>query len=93
MLSRADEAIGHRKRFESLELKGALEAVGFVDIKVQEFNRLAAVGWMVNKVLGLQGYRSLMVRIFGLVLPLARLIERVRSLPGLSFIAVGHKPH
>jgi SAM-dependent methyltransferase len=88
----ADKTIGHRKRYERREVARLLDQAGFTEVEIREFNRLAAIGWLINKAIGLKGYQSWQLRAFGLVLPLVRIVERIRFLPGLSLIAIARKP-
>jgi len=91
LFSRADEIIGHRLRFEKSQLESLLTNSGLTVVSIKEFNRTAVIGWWLNKVLGTTGLRSWQMRTFALVLPLVKLIERIRLMPGLSFVAIAKK--
>jgi hypothetical protein len=57
-----------------------------------QFNRLGVLGWYTNKVFGRTDIAPWQARLFSFLLPLARLIEGLRFLPGLSLIAIGKRP-
>jgi glycosyltransferase involved in cell wall biosynthesis len=92
LFSDVDKAIGHRRRYEANRLRALIETAGLEVVTLQQFNRLALVGWLFNKITGATGLRSWQMRLFGLLLPIARLVERVKPLPGLSLIAIARKP-
>jgi glycosyltransferase involved in cell wall biosynthesis len=90
--SAADQALGHIRRFEGPDLRELLEAGGFRVEELRQFNRLGLVGWWWNKLLGNTYVRSWQARLFGLMLPFGRILERARFLPGLSWLAVAVRP-
>jgi SAM-dependent methyltransferase len=91
LMSEADRALEHRNRYEVKELTWLLAGAGFDVVRAAEFNRLGVLGWWVNKVLGRAGVSRTQARLFTAMLPLARLVERIRPLPGLSVVAVGRR--
>jgi len=91
LYSAMDEAIHHRKRYEEAELRQLLEHAGFEVERVKPFNRLGVVGWSVNRWTGRTSISSAQASAFRLMMPLARTLEQVDGLPGLSWIAVGRK--
>jgi glycosyltransferase involved in cell wall biosynthesis len=88
LFSHADEALGHYRRYSRAGLVDLLEGAGLEVVSVREFNRLGILGWMVNKTLKRTNIGRLQAKIFGLLLPLARLMDRISILPGLSWIAI-----
>ena len=56
-------------------------------MSLHQFNRLAVAGWLFNKVTGSAGLRTWQMRLFGLLLLSARLVEKIGFLPGLSLVA------
>jgi hypothetical protein len=68
-----------------------LEHASFEVDHLVAFNRFGVLGWLVNKWTGKTSIRSWQARLFGLLLPVARAIERVRPLPGLSWVAIAVK--
>jgi SAM-dependent methyltransferase len=92
LFSEADNALGHRLRFTGAALRQLLEDTGYVVEQIYEFNRLGVLGWYTNKVFGRTAIAPWQARIFAFLLPVARLIERFRFLPGLSLVAIGKRP-
>ncbi|CAN5321705.1 hypothetical protein BH18ACT5_BH18ACT5_16380 [soil metagenome] len=91
LFSHVDRAIGHRRRFEPAELRRLLEQENLEVVSLQQFNRMAVAGWLFNKATGSAGLRTWQMRVFGLLLPLARLVEKIKVLPGLSLVAIARK--
>jgi SAM-dependent methyltransferase len=91
LYSAMDEAIQHRKRYDRTDLSELLEGAGFQVERLEPFNRLGVVGWSVNRWAGRTSISPAQVSAFRLMLPLARTLERIDGLPGLSWIAVGRK--
>ncbi len=92
LFSAADTALEHRKRYSAEEVRAMLESAGFEVIKCHYFNRLGVLGWYTNKLLGRTTITKTQARIFGILLPLARLVERISILPGLSVVAIARRP-
>ena len=91
LYSKVDEAIGHRQRFEEPQLRRILEEAGFEVESLIEFNRFGVLGWLFNKGTGQTTIRTWQTRLFSLLLPVARIVERIRPLPGLSWVVVAVK--
>jgi glycosyltransferase involved in cell wall biosynthesis len=92
LYSAADEALGHTKRYSTDDLVPLIEDSGLEVVEIREFNRMGVAGWMVNKILQRTAIGKLQARLFGLLMPLVRVVERVDALPGLSLIAVARLP-
>jgi SAM-dependent methyltransferase len=92
LFSEADVALQHRKRYTRTELIELLEASGFDVVACYEFNRLGVLGWWTNKVIGKTEITKWQARSFALLLPIAKLVERIRILPGLSVVAIARRP-
>ena len=92
LFSAADAALEHRKRYESESLGELLSGVGFEVLSIREFNRFGVVGWWFNKLTGRSSISAWQARLFAWLLPVARLIERIEPLPGLSLVAIARKP-
>ena len=91
LFSDVDRAIEHRRRFEESDLRRLLEAAGFEVVSLVPFNRFGVIGWLFNKWTGQTAIRSWQTRFFSLLLPIARGVERIRPLPGLSWVAIAVK--
>lgn len=88
LFSETDRAIGRRQRFEKAELRGLLESEGFVVTRLIPFNRFGFLAWVVGRWLGQSMIWTWQARLFRLGLPIARRIEQIAALPGLSWIIV-----
>ena len=91
LFSPMDEVIQHRRRYERSDVVELLEGAGFTIERIEPFNRLGVVGWSVNRWMGRTTISAAQVSAFRLMMPLARTLERVNGLPGLSWIAIGRK--
>jgi SAM-dependent methyltransferase len=92
LFSDIDAAIGHRTRYSRAALRSLLEEAGFTVESVYEFNRLGVLGWWVNKLTNRVDIGRWQARAFSLLLPIARLVEHLTFLPGLSVVAVARVP-
>jgi glycosyltransferase involved in cell wall biosynthesis len=86
-----DRRLGRVRRYEPEALRSLLHKVGFETVDVSEFNRLGALAWRFNRVLGGSEPTGGQVKLFSLLLPVARVLER-SSLPGLNLIGIARKP-
>jgi SAM-dependent methyltransferase len=91
LFSAADIALGHRMRYEVDVLRNLLAEHRFEVLECHEFNRLGVLGWYVNKITGKTSISRWQARIFSVLLPLAKLVERINPLPGLSIVAVARR--
>ena len=91
LYSAMDKAVEHRRRYEAQELRSLLEGAGFTVDGPWQFNRLGRAGWSLNRWMGRQSISRTQVTAFRLMLPLARVLEHVDGLPGLSWVAIARK--
>lgn len=87
-----DKTLGHFRRYTPQELTDKFKAAGFEIVSVEEFNRLGVLGWWVSGKLGKKDLSPLQMRAYEFLLPLAKLMDRLKLGPGLSLIIVGRKP-
>jgi glycosyltransferase involved in cell wall biosynthesis len=87
-----DEALGHVRRYTSTELHSKMQAAGFEVVMMEEFNRMGVPGWWLNKQLGRRDLNPRQMRLFELLLPVAKGMEAMKLGRGLSLIGVGRKP-
>lgn len=88
-----DKAVGHYRRYRSQELVEKIKAAGFEVASVRGFNRLGSLGWFVSgKLFRPTVPSSNLFKLFELLLPLAKIIERLPVFPYLSIIAIARKP-
>ena len=91
LFSPCDTALGHVRRYTQTELHTKMQAAGFEIVMMEEFNRLGVPGWWLNKQLGRRDLNPRQMRLFELLLPLARGMEALKLGRGLSLIGVGRK--
>jgi glycosyltransferase involved in cell wall biosynthesis len=91
LYSAMDAAIEHRRRYDRDELLELLEGAGFDVERLEPFNRLGVLGWTVNRWIGRTSISPMQASAFRLMLPIARRLEKVNGLPGLSWIPVARK--
>src|SRR6185437_12018846 len=87
----ADETLGHVRRYTQTDLHTKLQSAGFEVMCVEEFNRLGAWGWWIDKALGRRHISRHQVRVFEMLLPFAKGVEAMKLGRGLGLIAVGRK--
>ncbi|MEX2651335.1 MAG: methyltransferase domain-containing protein, partial [Acidimicrobiia bacterium] len=92
LFSEADTALGHRRRFSEDSLRKVVEDAGYDVVDLYQFNRLGVLGWYTNKIFGRTQAAPWQARVFGMLLPVARLIEGLHFLPGLSLVAICRRP-
>jgi SAM-dependent methyltransferase len=91
LYSAMDRAIEHRRRYDREDLQRLLEGAGFEIEHLAPFNRLGVLGWSVNRWTGRTTISRLQVAAFRMMMPLARALEHVPSLRGLSLVAVARR--
>ena len=77
-------------RLDRGELKKILVSADLQIVAMSEFNRLAGLGWRFSGGDG-DARRLWQLRLFRLLLPIARMVEKLTLLPGLSLVAVARK--
>jgi glycosyltransferase involved in cell wall biosynthesis len=92
LFTACDTALGHFRRYTAPELREKFTRAGFEIVSVREFNRLGVLGWWVNGKLGRRDLSPAQMRTYELMLPLAKLLDRIGIGPGLSLIIVARKP-
>ena len=88
-----DAALGHFRRYSTEELQRKMTKAGFDVVYRKRFSRLGTLGWFVSGRLLRRSHLSPRQMIwFDRLLPLAKLLEHVLPVPGMSLIVVGRKP-
>lgn len=89
-----DEYLGHYRRYSLKQFCGELSQKGFRIEHAQYLNRLGAIGWFISgNVLRAKTIKSRHISIHKLLMPLMKLLDRIRFLPfGLSLLVVAQKP-
>ena len=92
--TKLDKSLGHFRRYEKGELRVKLENSGFEIEKLEYFNALGLISWIIRSKIT-RNHKELKkshVKFFDSLVPLLRLLESKRGLPfGISLIAVAVK--
>ena len=93
LYSSLDEALGHRCRYSAESLKSEIEKVGLRVENTQPFNRVSVPAWWFNgKVLDRRSFSRIQLKIFDLMVPILRRLDRFLPWPSLGLIVVARKP-
>ncbi len=92
LYSSLDEVLGHRCRYTREGLRQELEESGYEVLSLRDFNRLGVPGWWLNgKLLRRRRFSRAQLKIFDLLTPLLRRIDRWLPGRGLGILAVARK--
>ncbi len=92
LYSSLDEGLRHRCRYRKEELAEELRQTGFRTESMRDFNRVSVPGWWMNgKLLRRREFGRLQLKIFNMVVPLVRRLDRIVPLPGLGIIAIASR--
>ena len=93
LYSSLDDALSHRCRYSPAMLRAELETAGFEVEHLQSFNRTSVPSWWWNgKVLRRRMFGRVQLKIFDLMVPIVRRLDRFLPWPGLGLIAVARRP-
>ena len=88
-----DTALAHRERYTRDGLRRSLQAAGFEVEQLFDFNRVSVPGWWMNgTILRRRTFSRLQLKIFDMLTPLLKGIDRFWPWSGLSVVAVARKP-
>ena len=92
LYSSLDEALGHRCRYTKESLRKELDEAGFEVQSLRDFNRAGVGGWWLNgKLLHRRHFSRAQLKVFDLLTPLLRRIDRALPWAGLGILAVARK--
>jgi SAM-dependent methyltransferase len=87
-----DEALGHQRRYTRESLQSCLEAAGFEQIEIRDFNRFTVPAWWINgKLLRRRHFSRVQLKFVNHMTWLFRLLEPLLPWRGASLIAVAMK--
>ncbi len=87
-----DEVLGHQRRYTKARLEAVGRQAGLRLVKMLEFNRASVPAWWLNgRLLRRRTFGLIQIKLLNLLVPLFRVIERIRFLPSLSLIAIFEK--
>lgn len=87
-----DRTLGHFRRYTPDELRTKFKNAGFEVVSARQFNRLGTLGWWASGLLKKRELSPFQMKVYELLMPLARLMDRLKLGPGLSLIVIGRKP-
>ena len=88
-----DEELGHRRRYTVAELQAKMGEAGLEVVFTRQFSRLGSIAWATSgHLMRRRCISPLQMTIFEKMLPVAKLLDRVLPIPGMSLIVVGRKP-
>jgi glycosyltransferase involved in cell wall biosynthesis len=89
LYSSLDEVLGHRCRYDREMLAGELAQSGFTVESVRDFNRISVPGWWWNgKVRKQREFGRVQLKLFNILVPMLRRLDRLIPSSGLGLIAV-----
>ena len=92
LYSSLDQVLGHRCRYDPDTLKHELDQAGFELEHLEQFNRFAIFGWWLNgRILKKHSLSRVQLKIFDMLVPLLRHVDRFVPWSGLGLIAVARK--
>jgi SAM-dependent methyltransferase len=87
-----DKELGHYRRYTREDLRAKMVAAGFDVVFERQFGRLGALSWALSgHVFRRRHLSPLQMKAFDRLLPVARTLEYLLPLPGMSLIMVGQK--
>jgi glycosyltransferase involved in cell wall biosynthesis len=90
---RLDQELGHCRRYTRDELVQKMTAAGLKIVLVRQFSRLGSIGWATSGHLLRRRHLSPhQMALFDRLLPLAKLLDHLLPVPGMSLIVVGRRP-
>ena len=92
LYSSLDDALGHRCRYSPKMLRKELEAAGFELEHLESFNRISVPSWWWNgKLLKRRSFSRVQLKLFDLLVPVLRRVDRFLPWSGLGLVAVGRR--
>jgi glycosyltransferase involved in cell wall biosynthesis len=92
LYSSLDEVLGHRCRYRRDMLAGELAQAGFTVESVRDFNRVSVPGWWWNgKVRKKREFGKVQLKVFNMLVPVLRRLDRLIPVSGLGLIAVARR--
>jgi hypothetical protein len=87
-----DEALGHRRRFSSVELAQALGQTGFEVVEFYQLNKIGMVSWWIfGKLLGQKRISKPALKLFDKTVWFWRRVDGLLPWQGLSLVAVARR--
>jgi hypothetical protein len=88
----ASNCFSDPQRYTPGRLQQSLDAAGFQVEQLFDFNRVSVPGWWLNgKVLRRRTFSRVQLKVFDVLMPLLKKVDRVWPWTGLSVIAIATK--
>lgn len=88
-----DEELGHFRRYTDEELAEKMSEAGFNIVMKQRTTKLGSIGWFVSgRILRKRHLAPRQMIWFDRFLPVAKILEYLLPIPGMSLTMVGQKP-
>ncbi|MDH5542166.1 MAG: bifunctional glycosyltransferase/class I SAM-dependent methyltransferase [Nitrospinota bacterium] len=88
-----DREVLHVRRYGKRQLRSLLEECGFKVTTAHGFNFPSMFGWWLNSVvLRRKRMGKVQLKIFDMLVPVFKIVEKILPLPGLSLIMIAEKP-
>ncbi len=92
LFSPIDQELGHWRRYGPSELETKMQAAGLEIVQQIEFNKAGVLGWWWNKtVTNKKSLGTHQLRLFNVLVPVFRFLDKVMPSRGLSTIVIGKK--
>jgi SAM-dependent methyltransferase len=92
LTSEFDRRIGHFRRYQRGELESKMTDAGFVVVRQFYFNKVGVLAWWVgNKLSGQRTITPWQLRLYNLLTPVFKWVDRVLPTTGLSTVVVAKK--
>ncbi len=93
LYSSLDRALAHRCRYDRADLAGEVREAGFEVESLRHFNRVSVPGWWWNgKLLRRSLLPRWQLKLFDVLVPAFRRLDRVLPWPGLGLLLTARKP-
>ena len=92
LYSKFDQEIGHFRRYSEAELEDKMRRAGLKVERQFYFNKAGVIAWWLNNTLfGQRCIKSWQVKVYNLMTPVFRILDRLLPLQGLSTVVVASK--
>jgi len=93
LYSTCDRELGHFRRYAKGELEEKMTAAGFVVERQFFFNKAGVLAWWVGtKLWGPKAMTPFRLRVYNMLTPLFKVMDRFLPMSGLSTVVVARKP-
>jgi len=92
LYSKFDQEIGHFRRYSEAELEDKMRRAGLKVERQFYFNKAGVIAWWLsNTLFGQRCIKSWQVKVYNLMTPVFRILDRLLPLQGLSTVVVASK--